>query len=56
MKEDFQYDNLDRLDNVYMGGNMTLDMAYNKLIIIFSKSPPDKVSKSKMKYLARQGL
>ncbi|HCI55159.1 MAG TPA: hypothetical protein DFI01_04450 [Bacteroidales bacterium] len=29
MKEDFQYDNLDRLDNVYMGGNMTLDMAYN---------------------------
>jgi len=29
LKEDFQYDNLDRLDGVSMGGNMTLDMAYN---------------------------
>jgi RHS repeat-associated protein len=29
LKEDFQYDNLDRLDDVYKGGTMTLDMAYD---------------------------
>lgn len=28
LREDFHYDNLDRLDSVYMGSTMTLDMAY----------------------------
>jgi RHS repeat-associated protein len=31
LKEDFQYDNLDRLDNVYMDTIMTLDMDYESL-------------------------
>ena len=29
LKETFAYDNLDRLDNVYKGSTMTLDMAYD---------------------------
>lgn len=29
LREDFQYDNLDRLDNIYIGDTMTLDMSYN---------------------------
>ena len=29
MKENFYYDNLDRLDNIYMGTTVTLDMAYD---------------------------
>ena len=29
LKEDFTYDNLDRLDNISMGGTTTLDMAYD---------------------------
>lgn len=29
LKENFYYDNLDRLDNIYMGATMTLDMAYD---------------------------
>jgi RHS repeat-associated protein len=28
LREDFHYDNLDRLDDVYMGSTMTLDMTY----------------------------
>lgn len=29
LREDFHYDNLDRLDDVYMGSTMTLDMGYD---------------------------